>query len=170
MKLHKDTLLECQTANGFIDTLQSCAANCIDPEELMKVRNFKDFSDFQKAFSMRMKWKVVEQFNKKNAPRLAHVVEPSYPVYYRPKITTPSNIIADEQVLEISFTFLTTQFELLWSWLPHKFCIKDPFLVFSSKTEGFSLRHFLTCVANEYPTILIVKTTNNEVSRYKNTE
>ena len=43
----------------------------------------------------------MQQFNKKNTPRLAAVVEPSIPVYYRPKITTPSSIIADEQVTEI---------------------------------------------------------------------
>lgn len=50
----------------------------------------------------------MEQFNRKNAPRLAHVVEPSYPVYYRPKITTPSSIIADEQVGNFVENFLHT--------------------------------------------------------------
>jgi len=140
MKLNKDALLLCSSTNGFLDTLRECASRCTDVDELMK-----------KAFSLRIRWKLVQQFNKKNAPKLASVIEPSTPVYYRPKVVTPSAIIADEQ------------FEVLWSWLPHKFAITDPTPLFSSKTDGFSYKYFLEKSAKEYPTILVVKTTLGEV-------
>lgn len=50
MKLHKDQLLECQTANGFLDALQTCAANLKDPEELMKVEISLNFHDGVESF------------------------------------------------------------------------------------------------------------------------
>jgi len=140
MKLNKDALLRCSSTNGFLDTLKECASLCTNPDELMK-----------KAFSLRMRWKDVQQYNKKNTPKLASVIEPSCPVYYRPKVSTSSAIIKDEQ------------FEVLWSWLPHKFVITDPSPLFSSKTDGFSFRHLLDKAGKEYPTILIVKTTLGEV-------
>eukprot|EP01114_Cavostelium_apophysatum_P022674 TRINITY_DN8284_c0_g1_i1.p1 TRINITY_DN8284_c0_g1~~TRINITY_DN8284_c0_g1_i1.p1 ORF type:complete len:818 (-),score=205.70 TRINITY_DN8284_c0_g1_i1:106-2559(-) len=140
MKLNKQILLKCNTATGFIETIDELSSQCTYGDALMK-----------KAFAIRMRSKYVQQLYKKNTPKLLAVVEPKFPVYYRPKVEFPSDIIADED------------FEQLWSWLPHKYCIKDPVLIYTSKKQGFSLKHFFNTVADEYPSILIVKTNKNEI-------
>jgi hypothetical protein len=88
----------------------------------------------------------VQQLDKKNRTKIHHVIEPTIPVYYRPKITTPSTIIQNED------------FEILWSWLPSRFRIRDPLLLFSTSTDGYSLISLLKAIGDTSPTILILKT------------
>ncbi len=58
---------------------------------------------------------------------------------------------------------MVLQFEVLWSWLPHRYVIKDPVLLFTTDKSGFNLRTLLGCVQNMYPSVLIIKTDKGEV-------
>ncbi|XP_045045698.1 TBC1 domain family member 24 isoform X1 [Desmodus rotundus] len=53
----------------------------------------------------------------------------------------------------------------IWSWIPERFALCQPLLLFSSLQHGYSLsRLYFQCEGHE-PTLLLIKTTQKEVSR-----
>ncbi|XP_053551236.1 TBC1 domain family member 24 isoform X2 [Bombina bombina] len=51
----------------------------------------------------------------------------------------------------------------IWSWIPERFALSQPLLLFTNQEHGNSLsRFYLHCEGHE-PTLLLIKTTNNEV-------
>ncbi|NP_001090574.1 TBC1 domain family member 24 [Xenopus laevis] len=51
----------------------------------------------------------------------------------------------------------------IWSWIPERFALSQPLLLFTNREHGNSLsRFYLHCEGHE-PTLLLIKTTNQEV-------
>lgn len=55
--------------------------------------------------------------------------------------------------------------DILWEWLPDRLMVSEPYVLFSMANDGNSLNTFYTKAANSEPTILVVKTYNNEVCK-----
>ncbi|XP_072034372.1 LOW QUALITY PROTEIN: TBC1 domain family member 24-like [Amphiura filiformis] len=55
------------------------------------------------------------------------------------------------------------QLQTLWKWLPDRIALYQPRLIFTSEEHGFSLNTFYLKCEQYEPTVLLVKTTNNEV-------
>jgi len=72
-------------------------------------------------------------------------------MYYRPKIEQPSNIINDDD------------FEVIWSFLPDRFHICDPKLLFYSENDGCSFKTLFRLAEKQHPTILLIKTTKDKI-------
>lgn len=55
----------------------------------------------------------------------------------------------------------------LWSWLPVRITMYTPILLYTTEEHGCSLTTFYVRVEQHEPTLLLIKTCNNEVSRQK---
>jgi len=100
---------------------------------------------------MKLQRKNIRKLHKKNSALLGVVEEPHLPIYYRPRVTDHSNILREEQ------------FEILWGWLPHRFCIRDPVLLFSTAVNGYSLNSLVSIVGENHPTLLTIRTKSKEI-------
>lgn len=54
-------------------------------------------------------------------------------------------------------------FDILWDWLPERVIVKEPTVIFCSEEDGNSLKTFYSKTDEYEPTVLLIKTTNNEV-------
>ncbi|XP_014742323.1 PREDICTED: TBC1 domain family member 24-like [Sturnus vulgaris] len=64
-----------------------------------------------------------------------------------------------------SSSIVTAQeMRLVWSWIPERFSLFPPLLLFSTSEDGCSLQRFYTCCEGYKPTVLLIKTTEGEVS------
>jgi len=98
-----------------------------------------------------MKRRNMHKYDKKNRHKVLSIQEPRMSIYYRPKITSESELITEDQ------------FEILWSWLPPRYCIHDPVLIFRTSIHGFNLGTFFKNVEQASPTFIIIKTTEKEI-------
>ncbi|XP_038050129.1 GTPase-activating protein skywalker-like isoform X2 [Patiria miniata] len=55
------------------------------------------------------------------------------------------------------------QLQSLWRWLPDRMALKQPHIVFTTAENGISLSTFYNMCEDEEPTILLVKTLDNEI-------
>jgi len=140
LKKMRPQLLQCRAEDAFQGILANCAHDWTDADALMN-----------KAFALRMKRRHMTKLNKKNRHKVVSIQEPKVPIYYRPKIVEESQLISE------------MEFEFLWSWLPHRYCTRDPALVFRTSVHGYSLTSFFNYVGNHSPTILIIKTDKAEI-------
>ncbi|XP_074778464.1 TBC1 domain family member 24-like [Athene noctua] len=63
-----------------------------------------------------------------------------------------------------SSTIVTAQeMRIIWSWIPERFSLFPPLLLFSTSEDGCSLQRFYTCCEGYEPTVLLIKTTEGEV-------
>lgn len=58
--------------------------------------------------------------------------------------------------------------DILWEWLPDRLMVSEPYVLFSMAIDGNSLNTFYSKAASIEPTLLIVKTYNNEVIAFDN--
>lgn len=69
-----------------------------------------------------------------------------------------------------SSNFLITKkkFQLftLWSWLPVRITMYQPVLLYTTEEHGCSLTTFYVRVEQHEPTLLMIKTCNNEVNPF----
>lgn len=65
-----------------------------------------------------------------------------------------------------SFIILRQLFTL-WSWLPARITMYTPTLLYTTEEHGCSLTTFYVRVEQHEPTLLMIKTCNNEVSMQK---
>ncbi|XP_069104836.1 GTPase-activating protein skywalker-like [Argopecten irradians] len=66
--------------------------------------------------------------------------------------------------MEGSSTILTQEMlYIVWSWLPPRFAVCQPELLYTSEEHGTSLMTLYTRVEDYQPTLIVIKTTNNEV-------
>ena len=63
------------------------------------------------------------------------------------------------------YTWLLFQLTAIWRWIPQRATMGTPQLVYASYNDGFSLTTFYAKSEPYEPTVLIVKTTRQEVSR-----
>ncbi|NXE26902.1 TBC24 protein, partial [Ardeotis kori] len=63
-----------------------------------------------------------------------------------------------------SSSIVTVQeMRVIWSWIPERFSLFAPLLLFSTSEDGCSLQRFYTCCEGYEPTVLLIKTTEGEV-------
>ncbi|NWW73486.1 TBC24 protein, partial [Climacteris rufus] len=62
-----------------------------------------------------------------------------------------------------SGTVTAQEMRLIWSWIPERFSLFPPLLLFSTSQDGCSLQRFYTCCEGYEPTVLLIKTTEGEV-------
>ncbi|KAM6245274.1 TBC1 domain family member 24-like [Porphyrio hochstetteri] len=63
-----------------------------------------------------------------------------------------------------SSSIVTAQeMRIIWSWIPERFSLFPPLLLFSTSADGCSLQRFYTCCEGCEPTVLLLKTTEGEV-------
>jgi hypothetical protein len=72
------------------------------------------------------------------------------------------------KVLSIAFRILTEgksllQLFTLWTWLPVRITMYQPVLLYTTEEHGCSLTTFYVRVEQHEPTLLMIKTCNNEV-------
>jgi len=135
LKASSTQLLSTTDKAHFKKCLHDAAAQLYDSDYLIKL-----------AFSFQFSHHHSDKLDIVHHHMIHHVKEPNMPIYYRPKITQSSNIIEDEQ------------FEILWSWLPHRVCILDPHLQFSSAIHGFNLNTLLHNCEDVEPSLMLIKT------------
>ncbi|TRZ13465.1 hypothetical protein HGM15179_013628, partial [Zosterops borbonicus] len=64
---------------------------------------------------------------------------------------------------KFSSSIVTAQeMRLVWSWIPERFSLFPPLLLFSTSQDGCSLQRFYTCCEGYEPTVLLIKTTEGE--------
>ncbi|XP_064531729.1 TBC1 domain family member 24-like [Pseudopipra pipra] len=74
----------------------------------------------------------------------------------------PFHLAVDMQ--NFSSSIVTTQeMRLVWSWIPERFSLFPPLLLFSTSQDGCSLQRFYTCCEGYEPTVLLIQTTEGEV-------
>eukprot|EP01133_Synstelium_polycarpum_P012371 gene12371-14513_t len=135
MRVHKRVLLKSGTTpEAFLSTLRNLNHQLIDHPLLMK-----------KAFKIHLKRNQLVDIDAQQHQKLSHVSEPLCPIYYRPKVTTPSSILEEDD------------YELLWNWLPHKYCICDPVIVFDTNKDGFNLRLMYEKLEGQYPVFIVIR-------------
>ncbi|XP_074870878.1 TBC1 domain family member 24-like isoform X3 [Carettochelys insculpta] len=67
-------------------------------------------------------------------------------------------------MLKFSSTIVTAQeMRIVWSWIPKRFSLFSPVLLFSTSENGYSLQRFYSCCEGYEPTVLLLKTTLGEV-------
>uniref|UniRef100_A0A8V1ANY7 TBC1 domain family member 24 n=1 Tax=Gallus gallus TaxID=9031 RepID=A0A8V1ANY7_CHICK len=55
------------------------------------------------------------------------------------------------------------EMRIIWSWIPERFSLFPPLLLFSTSEDGCSLQRFYSCCEGYEPTVLLLKTTEGEV-------
>ncbi|NXK50368.1 TBC24 protein, partial [Chauna torquata] len=55
------------------------------------------------------------------------------------------------------------EMRIVWSWIPERFSLFPPLLLFSTSEDGCSLQRFYSCCEGYEPTVLLIKTTAGEV-------
>uniref|UniRef100_A0A8C3MPU7 TBC1 domain family member 24 n=1 Tax=Geospiza parvula TaxID=87175 RepID=A0A8C3MPU7_GEOPR len=77
----------------------------------------------------------------------------------------PSFHLAVDMQKFSSSTVTAQEMRLVWSWLPERFSLFPPLLLFSTSQDGCSLQRvkFYTCCEGYEPTVLLIKTTEGEV-------
>ncbi|KAH0629574.1 hypothetical protein JD844_011748 [Phrynosoma platyrhinos] len=66
---------------------------------------------------------------------------------------------------DFTSTIVTVQeMRIVWSWIPERFSLFSPILLFSTSEDGYSLQRFYSCCEGYEPTVLLIKTTLGEVS------
>ncbi|KAJ7316135.1 hypothetical protein JRQ81_002297 [Phrynocephalus forsythii] len=65
---------------------------------------------------------------------------------------------------DFASTIVSTQeMRIVWSWIPERFSLFSPVLLFSTSEDGYSLQRFYSCCEGYEPTVLLLKTSLGEV-------
>jgi len=63
-----------------------------------------------------------------------------------------------------SLSLLTLEhFETIWTWIPQRYRLHDPRIIFNSEEDGFNLRTLISKCSDYIPTLLIVKTKEQKI-------
>lgn len=79
-------------------------------------------------------------------------------------IKSSTQIVTKIKQLICNFQLFT-----LWSWLPVRITMYQPVLLYTTEEHGCSLTTFYVRVEQHEPTLLMIKTCNNEVSPWYDT-
>nr|DBA27648.1 TPA: hypothetical protein GDO54_008117 [Pyxicephalus adspersus] len=110
-----------------------------------------------KAFSIRLfTHKEIWLLHMANSKALSQsgitVMKPRQPVHMSVDVSNFSSEIVTAQ-----------EMRMVWSWIPERFSLYPPVLLFSTLEHGYSLQRFYSHCEGFEPTILLIKTTSNEV-------
>lgn len=68
------------------------------------------------------------------------------------------------ELVDIGSTLVTPeQWQEIWGWLPTRITLQQPELIYTTAEHGTSLNTFFSRVDGEEPTLLLIKTTRNEI-------
>ena len=87
---------------------------------------------------------ALDDKNRENIPLTKLIIKSNF--YYRPKLKEKSSIINKMQ-----------QWEVLWSWIPSSYLIRDLRLVFTTKRDGYNLHTLYNKCRNCGPNILLME-------------
>ncbi|XP_063309430.1 TBC1 domain family member 24-like [Pelobates fuscus] len=111
----------------------------------------------EKAFSIRLfshkeMW-LLQMANRKALSQSGiTVMQPRQPAYMSVDMANFSSEIVTAQEMRV-----------VWSWIPSRFSLYPPVLLFSTMEHGYSLQRLYSQCEGSEPTILFIKTTANEV-------
>eukprot|EP00026_Physarum_polycephalum_P005632 Phypoly_transcript_05667.p1 GENE.Phypoly_transcript_05667~~Phypoly_transcript_05667.p1 ORF type:complete len:307 (+),score=17.82 Phypoly_transcript_05667:365-1285(+) len=131
---NKDELFKCSTSQEFKVALNMLASQCS--------ANFDSLTKAGFAFQLSRTDMEIDY----SPPAQMDDLDT---VFYRPKISTPSAIIEDDK------------FEIIWGWIPHRICIRDPYLLYSGEKHGWSLSTIVYRCKSDAPLLLLVKSESN---------
>ncbi|XP_053310116.1 TBC1 domain family member 24-like [Spea bombifrons] len=121
-------------------------ADHISPEKLLE----KAFSI--RLFSHKEMW-LLQMANRKALSQRGITV-------MQPRQTAHMSV----DMMNFNSEIITAQeMRVLWSWIPERFSLYPPALLFSTLEHGYSLQRFYSHCEGSEPTILLIKTTANEV-------
>jgi len=129
-------LINCKTKINFLNMIHQLSIQLISTE-FLKVSYSFSLIDLQKSRNTLIN-------------EILDVVEPNS-IYYRPKIENSSSIFQDEM------------WELIYEWLPKRCQIKDPVSIFRVEEYGYNLRIFYEILADNCPSLLVLKAPNDSV-------
>jgi hypothetical protein len=97
------------------------------------------------------------------------------PTSHQPRVGNTDSIISIQTMLRVlwskhfypQITVIKFIFQLftLWTWLPVRITMYQPVLLYTTEEHGCSLTTFYVRVEHHEPTLLMIKTCNNEVWR-----
>ncbi|XP_068119892.1 TBC1 domain family member 24-like [Hyperolius riggenbachi] len=110
-----------------------------------------------KAFSIRLfSHKEIWLLHMANRKALSQsgitVMQPRQPIHMSVDIMNFSSEIINAQEMRV-----------VWSWIPERFSLYPPVLLFSTMEHGYSLQSFYNHCDGSEPTVLLIKTTTNKV-------
>ncbi|KAJ8310486.1 hypothetical protein KUTeg_012351 [Tegillarca granosa] len=73
-----------------------------------------------------------------------------------------NNIVRRESVRELVYKYYRQLYNI-WSWLPPRYAVCQPELLYTSEEHGTSLMTLYTRAENHEPTLIVIKTTTDEV-------
>ncbi|XP_053566028.1 TBC1 domain family member 24 [Bombina bombina] len=111
----------------------------------------------EKAFSIRLFshkeiWLLQMANRKALSQRGITVMQPRQPAHLSIDLVNFSSEIVTAQEMRV-----------IWSWIPERFSLYPPVLLFSTMEHGYSLQRFYSQSEGYEPTILLIKTTTGEV-------
>eukprot|EP01080_Neovahlkampfia_damariscottae_P003554 gene3554-6289_t len=122
-------------------------------QEMMKFNAFDESEIFNSVINTALTKNKLKSFDAQNSEKIENYltkIKRLNFVYTRPKIEHVSNIIENENQLEI-----------LWSWLPNKQKMQTIYKVFSTKTDGYNLTTIYKTIQElESPLILLISATS----------
>lgn len=130
------SLLTAKDADSLVNIIKQSASQLYNDDAFLK-----------SCFKISLHPDKVSKIKSKNRTK-GRMEDCHYPhhIYYRPKVSAPSSIIS------------TDLFEIIYEWIPMRYRITDPVLLYTSTTEGFSLKRFLKKMDDHEPTLLFIKT------------
>eukprot|EP01100_Stratorugosa_tubuloviscum_P013565 TRINITY_DN6878_c0_g1_i2.p1 TRINITY_DN6878_c0_g1~~TRINITY_DN6878_c0_g1_i2.p1 ORF type:complete len:595 (-),score=245.76 TRINITY_DN6878_c0_g1_i2:94-1878(-) len=139
LQYFEDQLLTCDTQQDFILKLNTLVQS-FNADAGILTRPFPFIS-----------YKELLEFEKASQYLITNVKEVEPNIYYHPDILTSSTI------------FTTEHFNQAWEWLPPRYRIREPYLVFNAAKDGFNLKTLYLKCENISPSILILKTKSNSI-------
>ncbi|MEE6506771.1 hypothetical protein FKM82_007845 [Ascaphus truei] len=111
----------------------------------------------EKAFSIRLfSYKEIWLLQMANRKALSQrgitVMQPRQPAHLSVDLLNFTSVIVTAQEMRV-----------VWSWIPERFSLFPPVLLFSTADHGYSLQRFFSHCEGYEPTILLIKTTAGEV-------
>ncbi|KAE8577253.1 hypothetical protein XENTR_v10004500 [Xenopus tropicalis] len=111
----------------------------------------------EKAFSIRLfshkeLWLLQLANRKALSQRGITVMQPRQPAHMSVDLLEFSSVIVTAQEMRV-----------IWSWIPERFSLYPPVLLFSTMEHGYSLQRFYSHCEGFEPTVLLIKTTGEEV-------
>ncbi|XP_014251748.1 TBC1 domain family member 24 isoform X2 [Cimex lectularius] len=133
----------------FLNTEMTLKSKSIlsGPRQLLRSRSSENLPTSQSQINVRLTSHTltVREGEHSPGPRVSSSIG-SYPIH------NIRSMIVDQEDL---FT--------LWSWLPVRITMYQPFLLYTTEEHGCSLQTFYVRVEQHEPTLLMIKTCNNEV-------
>ena len=161
-----EPLSQCNTKEDFYQCLELCLSSTTDPSDIIKVyfvrgsREWRALAIDSRTLGAQMACSQFKIKHKHLYQRLlayqqimTEIPSRSMEILHIPRIQCSSDIINTEQ------------FESLWCWLPERWRLKSPKLLFTTATDGCNINTLFLKCEDIAPTILLIKAADGSVRR-----